>query len=359
MRRLDSYLLTNFGKIFALSLAAFAGLYLLIEFFERVDDFTRNDAPFAYYLGYFGGKLPLIIVEIMPLALLLAVFLSLGGLSRHNELTAMLAGGISFVRITLPLIAFGLVAAIGLLCWDNWIVPAATRLSNEILEVKVRGNPSWSLLQNDIWLRDRQNLLFISQAYPGEARLDGITLLELGPTGEPQRRIDANTARFDGTAWMGEDLRIFEFVEGTAEVRARREFSTALAIEKHPEDFARGEPGRHQSSLVDQVCLYRNLHRSGLSTARVAVDLQARFAHGATCIVMVFLGLPFALQRQRGGNLALGIGLSVGLGIGFYICNSTLLAFGYGGALPPVVAAWATNFAFAALGGYLLLSVRE
>ncbi|PLX81402.1 MAG: LPS export ABC transporter permease LptG [Desulfuromonas sp.] len=359
MGRLDRYILTSSGRVLLLALSAFSGLYLLIEFFERVDDFTEHGAAASHYFAYFCGKIPLIMVEVAPLSLLLAVFLGLGSLARHNELTAMLASGVSYLRITLPLILVGVMTTVALLAWDNWVVPGMTRLSDKTFHVDVKGNPPWSVQQADIWLREGTGLLHIGKAFPDENRLDSLSILNLSEDGIPQQRVDIDHASFRDGTWQGENLRYFSFDENSSDIKLRVEPSGVVQIAVKPEDFTKGDPGRHQASLGELFRLYRTLQNSGLPSTRVAVDLHARVAHGITCLVMVLLGLPFAMQRQRGGNLALGIGLSIGLGIVFYLCNSAMIAFGYGGVLPPWVAAWATNGAFILLGVYLLISVRE
>jgi lipopolysaccharide export system permease protein len=74
---------------------------------------------------------------------------------------------------------------------------------------------------------------------------------------------------------------------------------------------------------------------------------------------MAFLGIPFALQKGRGASLTAGIAISVLIGFSFYIVQAMLLAFGYSGVFPPLVAAWAANLLFFLLGLWLVLSVHE
>ncbi|RLB71814.1 MAG: hypothetical protein DRH07_05900 [Deltaproteobacteria bacterium] len=55
----------------------------------------------------------------------------------------------------------------------------------------------------------------------------------------------------------------------------------------------------------------------------------------------------------------MGVGISLGIGVTYFIIQSLVTAFGYANALPPVVAAWSANFIFLLLGVWLLLSVKE
>jgi lipopolysaccharide export system permease protein len=99
---LNRYILSAFARIFGLALAAFAGIYLLVDFFERVDSFIEHKAHLSQYSLYFTNKIPMIVVQVAPMAVLMGVFMSPGRLSRSSELTAMRASGISLWRITVP-----------------------------------------------------------------------------------------------------------------------------------------------------------------------------------------------------------------------------------------------------------------
>jgi lipopolysaccharide export system permease protein len=58
------YLLSGFNRIFLLSLATFAGIYLLVDFVENVDNFLAHQARLSDYLIYFFGKLPMILAVV-------------------------------------------------------------------------------------------------------------------------------------------------------------------------------------------------------------------------------------------------------------------------------------------------------
>ena len=53
MRILDRYVITRFLNFFFLALAAFSGVYLLVDFIEKLDNFIDNDAPWSLCLLFF------------------------------------------------------------------------------------------------------------------------------------------------------------------------------------------------------------------------------------------------------------------------------------------------------------------
>lgn len=93
MGMLTQYIVKIFLRNLALSLGCFAGVYMLVDFLERVDNFVEKSAPLGLYIEYGINVIPLFIAQVAPLATLMAAFITIGSLSRTGELTAMRAGG--------------------------------------------------------------------------------------------------------------------------------------------------------------------------------------------------------------------------------------------------------------------------
>src|SRR5260370_2542451 len=87
---------------------------------------------------YYMYKVPYVIVQVLPVALLMATFLTLGQMSKFNELTAMVTSGLSTARIVVPLFAVGLVAVGGAFALDQLSVPQGSEKREAILETEVR-----------------------------------------------------------------------------------------------------------------------------------------------------------------------------------------------------------------------------
>ena len=115
------YLVMEFLRILALCLLAFIVVYLIADFSDRIDDFLKHQAPVGAIVRYFLVRVPLIINEVLPIAVLAAMLLSLGGLSRHNELTAMRACGLSSAQIVAPCSAR--------VCCSRWVSSSGTSTS--------------------------------------------------------------------------------------------------------------------------------------------------------------------------------------------------------------------------------------
>src|SRR5215475_4520096 len=120
---IDLYLLRRFLYFFFLILLAFIALFETFTFFELLDDIARHRIPFLVVIDYFRYLIPYLVYQLSPLAALVATLVTLGILSKNNEITAFKASGISLYRLALPLLASGLVLAASLLILDDTYLP--------------------------------------------------------------------------------------------------------------------------------------------------------------------------------------------------------------------------------------------
>lgn len=360
MKILNRFLLKHFLRILWLCVSAFIGIYLLIDFFEKVDDFIDHQAGVADYLSYFGNSIPVIFVQILPLAILTTMVLTLGGLGRTNETTAMRACGVSLWRIVQPLMALALVLSFLLLLLNEFLIPWNAKQLNQLLEVKLKGKQTVELTRNEIWYRSGRRIINIALADPQQMRLQGVTLFSFNDGQKLRSRLDAPSVSYENGQWLAPRSveRFFDPVTGDL-TETLEEDRRVFELDRTPEDFTSHENFNNALNFRELRAIANKLEREGYDATRQRVDMHNRLAAPFTCLIMGFLGIPFALQRGRNSNIALGIGLSLGIGVVYFILQSLVTAFGYSRAVPPLLAAWITNVIFLMFGIWLLLNLKE
>ncbi len=97
------------------------------------------------------------------------------------------------------------------------------------------------------------------------------------------------------------------------------------------------------------------MRAEGYNDTRYLVNMHAHIASPFASIVMVLVGIPFALHRGRNSSLSFGIVVSVMVGVAYFILHSVAMAFGYSGVLPPVLATWSANILIGLTGLWLVL----
>ncbi len=360
MKLINRFLLKHFLRILALSIGAFVGIYLLIDFFEKISDFIDHKATAGDYLSYLFNSMPIILVQILPLAILMAVVLTLGGLGRTNETTAMRACGISLWKIVQPFMGLALLLSILLLLLNEFIIPYNAKGLNQLLEVKLKGKQQVSLTRDEIWYRDAERIIKIALVNPTQQTLEGVTIFNIDRNSLLRERLSAPKLSYSGNSWLASQLETRSFDPQTGDLLATKTATdVVLKIGRTPQDFAASENRNNELNFRQLRRMVKKLEREGFDATRQRVDMHNRLAAPFTCLIMAFLGVPFALQRGRSSNIALGIGLSLAIGIVYFILQSMLTAFGYSAALPPIVAAWTSNIIFLMVGVWMLLSVKE
>jgi len=358
---LNRYILSIYFRIFALTLATFVGIYLLVEFFDKVDNFIEHGAAASSYLYYFGNKIPLIISQVIPLAVLMGVFMTLGGLSRTNELTAIRACGLSLLRITWPLILVSLITAITILLMNEFLVPLSARTVNHVLEEQVKGKKSMVFKKDKIWFREGANIININLADAKTNTVQGLTIFHVNDNFQLISRLDAPEGHYiEGQGWrFNRAIKRF-FNPQTGELETLEKYTdTVIPLSRTPEDFKASEPDVDELSFRQLSAMVNAMEAEGYSPVRYKVDMQSRLSVPFANVIMAILGIPFALQRGRGSNLAAGVALSVAIGFSYHVLMAALQAFGYSGVLPPIVAAWSAHVLFLLVGAWMLLSTRQ
>jgi lipopolysaccharide export system permease protein len=356
---LSWYISKEFISIFLLSIGAFNAIYLIIDFFESVKRFFEYNAPMGLALQYYLWKIPIVTFETLPLAVLLSTLVTLGILSRHMEITAMKAGGISLFRITRPIIVISLLIAFATFFGNEYLAPYAHQKSDYIMNVEVRKrDPKVAFKNLNIWYRE-DAIIYNFQAFdPDQNSLKGITVFHFDKDFRLLRRLDAHDAVWDEVRWILNDVTI-------------RDFTTrdAVAIETHPlmeltmgitpDNLRKIEKDTEEMGYSELKRYVRRLKKAGYDATRYTVDLEIKLSFPFINLIMVLIGIPFALKTGRTGGFAAGVGISLAVGFIYWVLISVIRAFGHSGILPPILSAWSPHLLFGGAGVVALLSIRQ
>ena len=356
------YLLREYAKIFLMCFAGLMTIYLVIDFFEKVRRFLSFDATWLDVLSYFALKIPGVSYQIVPLAVLMATLLTLGLLSRNNEITAIRSCGISLPWIASPFLTFAVLMSLVLLLFSSTVIPIATNKAEEIRVIRIEKKPPSAVLTlSQPWTRvDEDSLLHVSSLAPGGATLGGIQLFHFDPAFRLIDMTEAQEAHYADHTWTlhrGFQRRFNRDGSVTLREFDRKPIQLAMI----PSDFSSGLAGDSEMMTFQDIRESRGrLYQNGSQFARLLTDYYGRIAFPLVTIIMVLVGIALSLRRSgtRGGSMAIGIGQALLVGFSYWAAHSIAIAFGRGGALPPVIAGWLTNVLFTSYGLYLMLKLK-
>jgi lipopolysaccharide export system permease protein len=357
MLLLDRYIARECLKLLLLALTAFVGIYVVVDLFEKFTKFLEAKVAPASILSYYAFSLPTILIQVMPIAVLLATLLALGTMARHNELLAMKMGQLAALRIALPGILVGL-AASGL----AWVVAehVAPRTSEHALQIwrtQVRKLPAHSVTRDsDIWYRaEGERFVHISLIEVQSGLIRGMSVFDLSPDFDLLTRVDAREAVWSGERWTLRNGYQMDLSARSTTVQPFKELS--VEMQEGPQEFARVARSPQEMSYAQLKRYIDRLVASGVSATRYKVDLHAKVATALVSLIMAVLGVSFGLRTGRAGVMV-WVGACIPMGFLYWMLLSLGIALGRGGAVPPLVAAWLPNLAFGSAGLFSLWRLR-
>jgi lipopolysaccharide export system permease protein len=363
MRILDNYTTKSIAQAFISSIFLFLFLYILIDLATHLDDFFSNKVPPMVILHYYTSFLPVIFVQTSPIACLLATLFTYSTLNNNNEIIALRASGLNFWQITRPAIIFGLVATALVFMVNERFVPQSVSMSQDIKMEKIeRGGDKKANKPPPIkylfFYGLGNRLFFIDQYDPSTKIISGITIIAQDERQRMTEKITALKAEWTPAGWKFSNCQVTKYNPLDQSISGDLQFfkEKVIAIEERPEDLMKQKTAVSAMNIRQLKSYIKRFKASGAVVAlnSLKVDLHQRIAYPFACVVIILVGLPFALTtKHRKGLTFASVGIALMIGFLFFVVNSVGLALGKGGALPPVTAAWFAPAIFLISGVYL------
>ncbi len=353
------YILATYMKYFAIVLVMVVLIYLAIDFFGRIDRFLASPVSGYDTALYFVYKLPLIVSQITPIGVLLAVLVVFGLMSRNNELIALKSGGISSFYLLKPIAVAGVVFSVALFVFSEVAVPVSTAKSNEIDALR-RGTESRGMLssQKDIWIRHARGLAHVRYFHPREAVLFGVSLYFMDDHYRLTRRIDARKAVYADGRWLFLESMVQQFGKESGDIQIDYLEEAAFELDLAPSDFQRIIV---ESGEMGFLALWRYIARveaEGYDATEYRVDFYGKTAFPFVCLIMALMGSAIALRGKTRDSMAVSFAYGIVLAFAYWTVYSFSISMGYGGLLPSWLSAWTANILYGLGTAFLLLYIE-
>jgi len=291
--------------------------------------------------------MPIIFVQVSPVACLIATLYTFGALNRNNEIIAMRSSGLSIYDISKSVIIFGIIVS-SLVFWVNdKFVPGSMAINQKFKEQmetqsKKTHKKERQVITNLSIYGIKNRLFFINRFYPDTNTMEGITILEHDEQQNITRKIVANKGVHNEGVWKFYQCITYNFDENVQIKEEPTYFEEeTMTIPETPADFLnqRLRPDLMDIAQIDEY-MWR-LSKSGATTVirNLKVDLYQRFTFPLTSAVMMMLAIPFSLRMKKRATGLSSVGLSIMVGFLYYVLNAVGIALGKAGLLPPVLAA--------------------
>jgi lipopolysaccharide export system permease protein len=357
IRILKKHILKEFIGALCITTLAFVTLFLLVDIVERVDDLIEHNVPLWTGVYYFLYKVPFIFCQVSPVAVLLAVLISLGTLNKYGEITSIKAGGISLMSALSPLFVSGILISAFVIIINESLTPVTNKLVDSIERRWVKGMEKISFGREGLWLRSGGGIYNIREIDLEKNMLNGVTLYKLYDF-LLEGRTHARMVEWEDGSWVAKEATGLTFRDGSVVDKTRKRDIVFQGLEG-PEDLVIFEKSYEDMSFMELKHYIRGLEKDGYKTYKYRVELYDKFTFPLVNFIMVLVGIPFALRTGRHGGIALGVGLSVVIGFSYWIIFGLAKSLGQIGILPPIVAATFPDVLFVAIGALMFGYVRQ
>lgn len=307
MRTLDRYILRALVTNYVIGLAVMLSLYVLLDLFINMDEFTEQGHPLRVVLGnifsYYWPNVFLYFGQLSGVITLFACLATIARLRRQNELTAMLSSGVSLHRMAVPVVAFGLATTTLWAIDTEFIIPAvAHRLARDHDDVD--GRRAYEVY----FLPDRNGALFSGRFSPNSRDVQRLLVLRRDAEGNLTETLEADRARWNqpdssrGSGWWQlERSRLWtRTVDATSlgpTGGVEETYPLAYESDLKPQDIElRQRRGWYRFLSLGQLRSLQSV--AGTDWMELERTRHGRIATPILSFVMLLLGLPFFLDRS-------------------------------------------------------------
>ncbi len=354
------YLARNFLKTFFLVLLFVLTLILIVDGIDQYGSVKSYGATLTECIIYVIIRIPTNLYQFLPLVILISTLSFFLNLSKHSELVALRASGISANRIVfVPVLMSFFIGIFTTFPFDTVLV--GSRNMAETYLDSFRGRPSQIVrtLKDGVWLREvvsgEIRYIYIPQVKWSEKSFQDIEIFIKKPD-QSIIHLASNIATIENGQWNLLDPNIYPEPDQSDTNRAETiQLITSLNFENIFSSFS--DPKRIKLKNLPEFI--NNLERDGYDIKTAKTYYYSERIIPVFFILMALIGSIFALAPLRGGGTSLRAVSAISTGFIFFgvakLCESLAKA----GDIPIILGVSLVPIAGILLGTSLLLHQED
>lgn len=350
------------GRIFLVRFLAlllfFVVIFQMLDLLNKSSDILSVDGAGAgELLRYIRLRAPQIASQFAPFAALLAIVLTLAGLSHTSEITVMRAAGMSVNRVIAPFGVVCVAIAIAHFLFHEFVtVPNAEELdyweANDFALDLAEENDTRTNIR---LLHDGEIIAAESAARVDDAVYLTDVVIYAMDGALAERVIEARSARHKDGLWRLFGVTLLDPATLTSQRSDNAVWTNSLdpdflfALSLKPDQTRIGELWRKIGQL----------RADGASRGEALTTFLSRFSRPMATLVMPLLGAIAGFGVHRQGVLLARAVTGAALGFSYFVAENLALALGKLGAIPAVIGAFFPFAIFLIVGFAIILSMEN
>ena len=366
MRLIERYIYKEYLHAAGYCLSAFAILFVITDLFSRLGRYLSADTPKYLILQIYLFKLSVTLEFIVPACLMLATLYTLWQLTRHNELIAMRASGISLLHIIKPFIVVGICFSLAMILVKEYATPYTTMWLRKLSDSRYvaaafEDNMNRSLENFPYANTDDHRLWTIGELSPKKPELlKNVTILTEKADGRRHEKLYSDRAEWLDGQWWFHNATIQRFDDNDnpigkpfAPIPGENTILEVPEFYERPSDFI--SSARSPEFLSSRALLrFLETHKflPDAEKARIRVDFHSRIAMPWACLIATLFAIPVGTKSSRQSVLT-NIFMAIGYLFLFYATIQLGMILGKKQVLSPWLGAWFSNIVFFATGIFM------
>jgi lipopolysaccharide export system permease protein len=361
---LEKHVLKNYVASFFFCVTLLIVVGIIGDILSFIENIFKYRISLGSIFAFYFYLAPFAFVNMMPFACLLAAVYVFNSLSKHHEITAVIASGISLWKLLKPVIAVTFIFCVVTFIVNDRFVPPTLEKANTIrrdeLESHKEDDPDRTGIRDLAVYSSRGKMLYAKYFYPGKNTLENVIIHTQDENNIIKEKLSAREVKWikkgqDGGFWEGRDIIVFKIgpfgeFQGDPEVLK----SKKIDIPETPMDLRKTQSDPKFMSYRQLRDYIKILHTGSEETLRrLEVDLNYKLSFPFMALVVVLIGVPFSIETGR-ANALIGMARGITAGVAYLPFVAISLALGKGGYLSPEISSWTGIVLFGLAGAQLI-----
>jgi lipopolysaccharide export system permease protein len=357
LKLLDTYIANEFWQPLLFGVGIVTGVWFGADQLRTIFNLVmRAGVSWTMAFTILGLHLPEIIVLTIPIGVLLGTLLVFNRLSGDSEIIAIRTSGVSFYRIMVAPLVFGILTSIVSFGINELIVPPANRTSKKLEFLAMYKSELPAGQANFTYMERGKDLdidrIFYIGYYDGKI-IKNVIVLDF-----TRNKIVQIICAADGQWLRGEWVlnkgRTYA-LSGDSDITRILQFKTITipGIKNAQKALEAGRVNPKEMNMFELSNYLDILKQSNAVTNDLLVRLYQKITQPLACLIVALAGAPLGLLARRSRS-NVGLIYSAVVVFLYYVLQSSSGALGEAGRISPMLAAWLPNLVIGALGMTIL-----
>ncbi len=343
---IDRYIIRKFIGTYLMALLLIIAIVIIFDISEKIDDFVDKKAPLqAIVFNYYANFVPYFVNMFSALFVFITVIFFTSKMAANTEITAILAGGISFKRLMYPYMLSAFFIFLFSLSLNLFVIPHANK-GRLAFEEKYIKEKKASIGRNTHYQIDPGTFLYAESFSQWNNTIYRFALESIEGH-NIKSKLYAESAKWDKDkeCWTLSNYELRDYAATGESIRKGAKLDTALAITVN--DFYRKKNEVEKSDMKELNSLIATQQMRGDAMVKYSlIEKNTRIAMPFSAFILTIIGVSLSSKKRRGG-IGMNIGIGLALSFSYILFMRFSQMFVHTGALSPFVAIWLPNVLYA------------